>query len=105
MVQGQLAGRDWTMRTPWIRSWRAGGESFVLPGGQTWRSVDAVAQGAAHGIGYNLVSLVTTTSMFCDKALWSIVSRQKGSALQPGRNRSSCGAIYVFSELGGLVAR
>ena len=109
MVQGQLAGRDWTMRTPWIRSWRAGGESFVLPGGQTWRSVDAVAQGAAHGIGYNsratMVLLVTTTGMFCDKALWSIVSRQKGSALQPGRNRSSCGAIYVFSELGGKVDR
>ena len=74
-----------------------------------WRSVDAVAQGAAHGIGYNsratMVLLVTTTGMFCDKALWSIVSRQKGSALQPGRNRSSCGAIYVFSELGGKVDR
>ncbi|CAK9089499.1 unnamed protein product, partial [Durusdinium trenchii] len=87
----------------------ASGESFVLPGGQTWRSVDAAAQGAAHGIGYNsratMVLLVTTTGMFCDKALWSIVSRQKGSALQPGRNRSSCGAIYVFSELGGKVDR
>ena len=52
-----------------------------------------------------MVLLVTTTGMFCDKALWSIVSRQKGSALQPGRNRSSCGAIYVFSELGGKVDR
>ena len=83
------------------------GESFVLPGRQTSRSVDAAAQGAAHGIGYNsratIVLLVTTTGMFCDKASWSIVSRQKGSALQPGRNRSSCGAIYVFSELGGKV--
>ena len=85
------------------------GESFVLPGGQTSRSVDAAAQGAAHGIGYNsratIVLLVTTTGMFCDKASWSIVSRQKGSALQPGRNRSCCGAIYVFSELGGKVDR
>ena len=64
---------------------------------------------AAHGIGYNsratIVLLVTTTGMFCDKASWSIVSRQKGSVLQPGRNRSSCGAIYVFSELGGKVDR
>ena len=42
----------------------------MLPGGQTWRSVDAVAQGAADGIGYNsratMVLLVTTTGMFCD---------------------------------------
>ena len=106
MVQGQLAGRDWTNgRTLedqlvqgklWAEdsvdpvlegrrqlfgvalcvSWGtwprmegfavvACGESFVLPGGQTLRSVDAAAQGAAHGIGYNsratIVLLVTTT--------------------------------------------
>ena len=63
------------------------GESFVLPGGQTSRSVDAAAQGAAHGIGYNsratIVLLVTTTGMFCDKASWSIVSRQKGFLEHP----------------------
>ena len=60
------------------------GESFVLPGGQTSRSVDA-AQGAAHGIGYNsratIVLLVTATGMFCDKASWSIVSRHRGPSL------------------------
>ena len=134
MVQGQLAGRDWTngrtledqlvQKKLWAEesvdlvlesrrqlfgvapcvSWAttpsndaaawlsmegfavvACGESFVLPGGQTSRSVDAAAQGAAHGIGYNsratIVLLVTTTGMFCDKALWSIVSRHRGPSL------------------------
>ena len=85
------------------------GESFVLPGGQTPRSVDrmvAAAQGAAHGIGYNssatIVLLVTTTGMFCDKASWSIVSRREGSVLQPGGTGPPAGQSMCSQS---LVAR
>ena len=119
------------------------GESFVLPGGQTPRSVDrmvaaaleqpgnaaaerdralpiSVAVGAEDRAmvhdhlagsarrGFGREVLWSTGRLpymiFC-KASWSIVSRHKGLVLQPGRNRTSCGAIYVFSELGGKVDR
>ena len=114
MVQGQLAGRDWTSgRTLedqllqgklWAEdsvdlvlegrwqlfgvalcvSWGtdaaawprmegfavvACGESFVVHGGQTARSVDAAAQGAAHGLGYIQVRQVSAPGLVLNRSV------------------------------------
>ena len=55
-----------------------------------------------HGFGKEVLSSTGTLPymIFC-KALWSIVSRHKGSVPEQGWNRTSCGAIYLFQELGG----
>ena len=59
-----------------------------------------------HGFGPEVLSSTGRLPymIFC-KALWSIVSRHKGSAPQSGWNRTSCGAIYLFQEIGGKADR